>query len=141
MSIECDPPDRRTRQGQGVPDEPEAHQDESWYQEELSRAVQEKESKSPPAITKRLEMRRVCATAIRMECDRHLRDARLDETRLDHHFRCELHPRAPLIEPRNQIARKSSQSAVDVGHGCAKPAPSQDREHRISDPSMQERHG
>src|SRR5216110_3477351 len=78
--------------------------------------------------------------AVAVKCDRDLGNASLRETRLDHHLRREFHSEASLIQPRDEFACKSPQSAVDVVHGRAKPTPGQRGKDRISKPSMQKRH-
>ena len=78
--------------------------------------------------------------AIGMQCDRHFRDAALQQTSANDHLRGELHARRTQLHVVVKFARKAAHAAVNIVHLRVKHSSHEDGEQRIANPAMQHRH-
>ncbi len=65
----------------------------------------------------------------------------MPEAGLDHHLRREFHAGASLVEPAVKLFCEPAQAAIDIMDRRAEPDSRHGREHGISPPPVQERHG
>src|SRR6267378_3376215 len=117
-----------------------AEQCKAGIEKQPARTEEKKEPKMPPAIAPAAQMRR-SSTPVRMQDDRHFRDAPSRERCLHDELARELHSGRPQMKRCNRFAIKAAQPAVEIADLGAKQQLADEAQHRVAEVSVKQRHG
>src|SRR5258705_13626865 len=140
MGIKCNPTCRHSRQSQRISDHSQNDQHSARIEKQPARAIHQKESQRAPAVAKCLEVWLVGLAPIGMKGDRDLSNLSAVDVRLDDHFGREFHSCTSQTQPVIEFLGEASQSTINIMDLGPEHMANKNREHRIAQPPVQERH-
>src|SRR5439155_24114432 len=114
MSIQFGAEHGITGHGEGEAEPSEQHQGRSWNQIKPAWAIEHEETKRPPTIPKRSQMRPMRFASVGIKSDRHFDNLLRGEAAPDDHLRGKLHSDALLFEIFKQLPGEAAKSAVNI---------------------------